>query len=87
MATSQTALDIVKQYDNNNKTIIVKAWPGPFSMYPVGGINEFTWKNLSDKNISLTNPMRKVLGARALPWAHAAYLLSATANSYMSYGW
>jgi hypothetical protein len=45
------------------------------------------WKNLSDANITLTNELRKTLGARALPWALAAYLLSASENSYMSYGW
>ena len=40
----QTALDIVKRFrakgDRNlAKTIIVKSWPGPFSMYK----GEFTW--------------------------------------------
>merc|ERR1711871_662693 len=30
---------------------------------------------------------KKQHGAAALPWAHAAYLLSAAPNTYMSYGW
>lgn len=80
----QTALDIVKQYDGGSKVIIVKTWPGPFSVY--GGVIG-TWKNYSDANITLTNELKKTLGARALPWALAAYLLSASENSYMSYGW
>ena len=46
-----------------------------------------TWKNYSDANITLTNGLKKILGARALPWALAAYLLSASEHSYMSYGW
>ena len=80
----QTALDIVKHYDGGSKVIIVKSWPGPFSVYScvIG-----TWKNYSDANITLTNELKKTLGARALPWALAAYLLSASENSYMSYGW
>ena len=79
----QTGLDIVKRFDNGSKTIIVKSWPGPLS----GFNGEITWKNFSDANITLTNELKKVHGAAALPWAHAAYLLSAAPNTYMSYGW
>lgn len=79
----QTALDGVKRFDGGSKTILVKSWPGPFSMFD----GAFTWKNLSDANVTLTNTMRKAYGAAALPWAHAAYLLAATPQTYMSYGW
>lgn len=79
----QTGLDMVKRFDGGSKAIIVKSWPGPFSAYK----GEFTWKNLSDANVTLTNQLRKTLGARALPWALAAYLLAASDNTYMSYGW
>jgi len=83
----QTALDIVKRYDGGAQLILVKSWPGPFNVYTVNGNIEFTWKNLSDANVTLTNTLRKELGARALPWAHAAYLLAAAPGTYMSYGW
>jgi len=83
----QTALDIVKDYDGGSQLVLVKSWPGPFSMYRPNGTLEFTWKNLSDAGIKLTDTMRKTLGARALPWSLAAYLLSATPNTFMSYGW
>lgn len=79
----QTALDIVKRFDGGSQVILTKSWPGPFSMYN----GQFTWKNLSDANITLTNELRKTYGAAALPWAHAAFLLSVAPNSYMSYGW
>ena len=93
----QTALDIVKAYDGGSQLVLVKSWPGPFSMFYTWNSTTrprhvvagpfFTWKNLSDAGISLTNTMRKTLGARALPWSLAAYLLSATPNTFMSYGW
>ena len=82
----QSALDIVKCFGNDTaatKTIIVKTWPGPFGMFK----GQFTWKNFSDANITLTNIQKKQHGAAALPWAHAAYLLAAAPHTYMSYGW
>ena len=50
-------------------------------MHTVNATLEFTWKNVSDAGISLSDTMRKTLGARALPWSLAAYLLSATPNT------
>jgi hypothetical protein len=79
----QTALDIVKRFDGGSQVILTKSWPGPFSIYN----GQFTWKNLSDANITLTNELKKTYGTAALPWAHAAFLLSVAPNSYMSYGW
>ena len=43
----------------------------------------FTWKNFSDANITLTNAMKKELGAAAFAWAHAAYLLTVAPGSYV----
>ena len=63
--------------------VFVKSWPGPFSMYN----DTFTWKNFSDANITLTNMDKKRLGAAALDWSLAAYLLIAAPTTYMSYGW
>eukprot|EP00912_Choanoflagellata_sp_UC4_P001670 UC4_evm7s1059 len=83
----QNSIDIVKRFDNSTKSILIKSWPGPINLYMIDNVADFTWKNLSDANIRLNNTLRKVLGARAFPWAHAAYLLSAGPQTYMSYGW
>ena len=47
----------------------------------------FGWKNYTDLNLTMTNLEKKEHGAAALDWALAAYLLTATPYSYMSYGW
>ena len=89
----EDALDLVVNYSQHDgcatpKAILVKAWPGPYSIYPVNGETVIgTWKNFSDANITLTNMMKKEHGAAAFGWSHAAYLLSVAPGSYISYNW
>ena len=45
----QTALDTVKDYDGGSQLVLVKSWPGPFSMYRcflLAPSLSFIWKTL-----------------------------------------
>lgn len=80
-------MEVLSNATAQDKSLIVKGWPGPFSMYcgPNNTNCQFTWKN--ESNTTLSNMQKKALGAAALDWTLGAYLLIAAPNTYLSYSW
>lgn len=80
-------LDILDYTSRMQKIVLVKGWPGPINMYcnKTGGDCQFTW--LNESKSLLNNTQKKVLGARALDWTLASYLLIAESNTFLSYSW
>lgn len=76
-------VDVITKAAALGKTVIVKTWPGPV-VEPIqnGGPS---WPNKTAADWTYTE--RQAAAARALDWSHAAFLLTAAPNVYMSYSW
>lgn len=77
-------IEVMQNLEKQGKIAIVKTWPGPVTG-PITGNGGPSWPNRS--STAWTYEDRRAAATQGLAWSHAAFLLVAAPQFYMSYSW